>query len=149
MSIAWTSDYAAGGSAGLHAIETELEPHLGRKLLEAAVERDSGRISDANHALEVRSDSSGVDHRLRSHCIDDALAFLVELLIAAHNESFGERRQLVSEGDSARHSGFSDRFQIDGLVVDAAARTEQGGVCAGSVETLVQRRDASGDELDL
>lgn len=118
--------------------------------MEHRVERDPGRVRDAVDDVERRDHGADVDEGRGGHERTQRVALAVKALVVVPEDGIreGEQARPVLDATVARDLG-GDRAQVYRLPGDLTARTEQCRVGGGSVEALVQRRDACRDQLHL
>ncbi len=132
-------------------VETELLAETLGHHADRGIERDTRAVGNATHALEVRDYAGDIDEGGRPHGLPESVARAGECRRIALKRRFGEPSQLFTVDDTAGGClgsfGHCAEITFAPLVLDA--RPEHHRVGAGSVEALVERRDAPSDEFDL
>ncbi len=119
-----------------------------RQHIERTVDWDSGAVGDPYHALKVRNHGGGVDDSRISHRLVDGITGLRDIRRSGnHGVRVGD--QLCPERDPGYLIAGTLRNRLEIHMAALTAHTEQVCVRGRSVEALVERGHASGEQLDL
>ena len=130
--------YEIGTSAARWAIEAKNRAHVGSESLQCRAQLDARGVGDADHSLEIRCHSCRVNHRCRAQGLHHRRPRHRQGFWPPHNvlskrQKFSTLRNTASQILTGNHS------DIGTLTAPLAARPEQPGMGAGSIETIVKR----------